>query len=140
MGRRFSKTEDYLRCIYEISQSKGYARVKDIAYALGVKPPTVVQALKKMSLDGLVNYERYGGVTLTVKGRIIAEAMFKKHEVVKKFLSILDLPPEVVERDAHNMEHALDPRTIAKLSKLTEALLTTKEGREVLNKLKIFES
>lgn len=137
MGRRFSKTEDYLRCIYEISQSKGYARVKDIAAVLGVKPPTVVQALRKMSQEGLVNYERYGGVTLTSKGRALAEALSGKHEVAKRFLSLLDLPPDVVEKDAHNMEHALDPLTIARLRALTEILAGTEEGRAVLSKLKL---
>lgn len=133
--RRRGKTEDYLRCIYEVSRVKGYARVKDIAMALGVKPPTVVQALKKLSREGLVNYERYGGVTLTSLGRAYAEATSAKHETVKKFLEILGLPEEVVERDAHELEHALDSLTLAKLKRLTELLLDTEEGRALLKKL-----
>ncbi|MEM0340740.1 MAG: metal-dependent transcriptional regulator [Acidilobaceae archaeon] len=133
--RRYGKSEDYLRCIYEVSQVKGYARVKDIATALGVKPPTVVQALKKLSKEGLVNYEKHGGVTLTSLGRAYAEATSAKHETVKRFLTLLGLPDDVVERDAHELEHALDPLTLAKLKRLTELLSETEEGRAVLKRL-----
>ncbi|MEM1927946.1 MAG: metal-dependent transcriptional regulator [Acidilobaceae archaeon] len=134
--KRYGKVEDYLRCILEISRAKGYARVKDIAAALGVKPPTVVQALRKLSEQGLVNYEKYGGVTLTSAGRAFAEATSAKHEIVKRFLELLDLPGEVLERDAHELEHALDPLTLARLKKLTELLKETEEGREVLARLR----
>ena len=42
------RAEDYLRSIYEIVERKGFARVKDIARELNVKPSSVVEMLKKL--------------------------------------------------------------------------------------------
>jgi len=36
------RVEDYLRTVYEIIEEKGYARIKDIARGLDVKPSTAV--------------------------------------------------------------------------------------------------
>ena len=62
------KVEDYLRIVYEIVETKGYARIRDISKALGVKPSTVVEMMRKLHEQGLVIYEKYGGVTLTSRG------------------------------------------------------------------------
>jgi DtxR family Mn-dependent transcriptional regulator len=42
------KVEDYLRIVYEIVETKGYARIRDISKALGVKPSTVVEIMRKL--------------------------------------------------------------------------------------------
>ena len=51
-----SKAEDYLRAIYEIIAQKGFVRIKDLARELDVKPPTVVEMMKKLDARGLVVY------------------------------------------------------------------------------------
>ena len=38
--------EDYLETMYYLEQEKGTIRVKDVAKSLGVKPPSVVEAVK----------------------------------------------------------------------------------------------
>jgi DtxR family Mn-dependent transcriptional regulator len=53
-----SKAEDYLRAIYEIVAQKGFVRIKDIARELEVKPPTVVEMMKKLDAKALVRYEK----------------------------------------------------------------------------------
>ena len=42
------RVEDYLRIVYEIVEAKGYARIRDICKALGVKPSTVVEIMRKL--------------------------------------------------------------------------------------------
>ena len=64
-----SKAEDYLRTIYEIVMQKGFARIKGITRELDVKPPSVVEMMKKLDDKGLVVYEKYGGVTQPSKER-----------------------------------------------------------------------
>ena len=37
------KAEDYMEAIFIISKEKGYAKIKDVALSLRVKPPSVVE-------------------------------------------------------------------------------------------------
>jgi DtxR family Mn-dependent transcriptional regulator len=92
------RIEDYLRTVYEIVEEKGYARIKDVSKALGVKPSTVVEMMKKLHEQGLVIYEKYGGITLTPHGKEVAELVKRRHDVFKKFLEILLVPKDAVEK------------------------------------------
>lgn len=61
--------EEYLEVIYDISNQKGYARVKDVSEELDLGLSTVSEMFKKLDDQGYVNYEKYSGVTLTEKGK-----------------------------------------------------------------------
>jgi DtxR family Mn-dependent transcriptional regulator len=112
-----SKAEDYLRAIYEIVKQKGFVRIKDIARELEVKPPTVVEMMKKLDAKALVVYEKYGGITLTDRGREIAELVENRHETFREFLEILLIPKDIALKDAHILEHQLQPKTIQQFSR-----------------------
>lgn len=115
-----SKAEDYLRAIYEIVAQKGFVRIKDIARELEVKPPTVVEMMKKLDAKGLVVYEKYGGITLTNRGTEIAELVEKRHETFRKFLEILLVPKDMALKDAHILEHELHSKTILQFSRFVD--------------------
>lgn len=120
-GREISgKAEDYLRAIYEIVAQKGFARIKDIAREVKVKPPTVVEMMKKLDAKELVVYEKYGGVTLTDRGRDIAEIIEKRHETFRELLEILLVPKDIALRDAHILEHELHSKTILQFSRFVD--------------------
>ena len=114
IGRR---EEDYLEAIYEIVKRKGKARTTDLAEYLNVKPASVTEMLQKIAMKGLVNYKRYGGVTLTGKGEKVAIAVKERHITIKELLKYLQVPPEIAQKDACIMEHNLDPITIIQLKK-----------------------
>ena len=65
------KAEDYLEAIFNITEEKGYTRIKDIASARGVNPASVVEMMKKLDDMGFVIYRKYDGVRLTPKGKAI---------------------------------------------------------------------
>jgi Mn-dependent transcriptional regulator len=46
------KAEDYLEAIFTINREKGYAKVRDIALYLKIKPPSVSEMAKKIGLQG----------------------------------------------------------------------------------------
>jgi DtxR family Mn-dependent transcriptional regulator len=121
------RMEDYLRVIYEIEKCKGYARLKDIALRLNVKPSTVVDMLKRLQSMNLIIYERYGGIRLTDKGRSIAEIIEKRYRYVRRFLEILLVPPEIALRDAHILEHRLHPVTVMQIIRFVEFIEEHKE-------------
>ncbi|MBC7110318.1 MAG: metal-dependent transcriptional regulator [Archaeoglobi archaeon] len=123
MKRELSKSvEDYLETILRIVKEKGYARVKDIAEELDVKPASVTEMLNKLSNEGLVNYEKYSGVTLTDEGRERAEKITRVHEMLKKLLILIGVPEEIAEEDACKIEHVLHEESIRRILKLVEEM------------------
>ena len=84
------KAEDYLEAILNISlqEGKGYARVKEIARALNVKPSSVVEMVNRLNGVGLVNYKKYEGITLTPKGEKVARVVKDRHETIRAFLAV----------------------------------------------------
>ena len=112
--------EQYVETIDEIQQSKGYAKVKDVATALSVGLPTVTEMFQKLGEAGLINYERYSGVTLTEKGHDMADELAHKHETLKEFLTILGVPDEAADSDACVMEHSVSPETIDRLTRFVD--------------------
>lgn len=115
-----SRREEYIEVIYEIVDQKGYARVKDVSQELGVGRSTVSEMFKKLDESGYVNYERYGGATLTDKGRKLAIKLSEKHEVLRDFLVILGLDDEVADDEACEIEHVVKHETMDRLTKFVE--------------------
>jgi len=109
--------EDYLEAMYNLKKSRGVIKVKEIAYILKVKPPSVVEALQKLSKLGLISYEKYGDINLTLKGTEIAESVINKHDILNNFLILLNVDKDTADEEACAMEHFLSTSTINKLKK-----------------------
>jgi DtxR family transcriptional regulator, Mn-dependent transcriptional regulator len=114
------RDEDYLKTIDSIIEEKGYAKVKDVAKELELGPSTVTGMFKKLDKEGYINYEKYGGVTLTKKGKEIASKTKEKYSMLKDFLMNLGLDEKTAEEDACKVEHVLNPKTTQTLEKFIE--------------------
>ena len=104
--------EDYLECIYMLILAKKPARVRDIAAALGVKTPSVVNGVNGLLRQGLVEHEPYGSVTLTAAGLKKAVEILDRHELLTTFLGSLGVDPDTAEADACRMEHVISQPTL----------------------------
>ena len=111
--------EDYLETIYKLIEENTVARVKDIAAKLNVRKPSVHTAINELKKHGFVEQERYGYVTLTESGRAEAQKVVQRHEMLREFLLLLGVPPEVAERDACAMEHLLSQETYDAVEKFS---------------------
>ena len=108
--------EDYLEAIYLIKKEKQVVRVKDIAKNLSVSLPSVTIAIKKLSKEGLVIYEKYGLVKLTKRGEEVAKRTYKKHKTLSEFFTkILKIDEKTAAEDACKMEHGLSQKTLNRL-------------------------
>jgi DtxR family Mn-dependent transcriptional regulator len=67
-----------------------------------------------------VKYEKYRGVTLTKKGRKLAEDTREKHDMLTELLTLLGLDDVTAEEDACKIEHILSKETSNRLSKFVE--------------------
>jgi DtxR family Mn-dependent transcriptional regulator len=109
------KAEDYLEAILNISEKKGYTRVKDIALALDIKSSSVVEMLKKLNDMGYVVYRKYDGVTLSPEGREIGSVVKDRHDTLRALLEIIQVPEKIANKDACIMEHELETKTVEQL-------------------------
>jgi DtxR family Mn-dependent transcriptional regulator len=109
--------EDYLEAIGQTCGAGGVARVKDIAARMKVTNPSVVRALRALKQKKLIQQEHYGYVRLTEAGEKIAQAIIRRHETLTDFLeNILGLDEKTAARDACEIEHAVSPETMRRLS------------------------
>jgi Mn-dependent DtxR family transcriptional regulator len=125
--------EDYLEQIHNLIETKGYARVVDIAQNLGISQASVTNMIQKLDAEGYLVYERYRGVTLTEDGRRVGQAIAKRHDVLTRLLQRFGLDAETVHRDVEGMEHHISRQTLQVLTLILEEL----EGNgELMRKLK----
>jgi DtxR family transcriptional regulator, Mn-dependent transcriptional regulator len=116
-----SHMQDYLEMIEILSRSQKVVRVKDIAKNLNIKMPSVTVALQKLKEMGLINYERYGYVELTGKGKKIAESVYDRHTFLSEFFNkILKIERKRADEVACRVEHQLTSEACKQIFKLIE--------------------
>jgi len=113
--------EDYLKTMYLLGGCDGFVHVRDVAMKLNVKKPSVVAAVKNLVDRGLIKHERYGSLSLTGKGKLIAEEVCERHRVLFEFFhKVLGVESETAEKDACLVEHYISPETKKRLFKFIE--------------------
>jgi DtxR family transcriptional regulator, Mn-dependent transcriptional regulator len=116
VGNLSGSMEDYLEAIHCIGERQAAVRVRDIAKHMDITMPSVSGALKSLEKQGLVNHAAYDWIALTPEGKRIAENVFRRHRVLREFLTvILGIDPGTAEHDACGMEHAVSETTLDRL-------------------------
>lgn len=126
--------EDYLERILLLSEDDGHAHVTEIANLLGISKASVTEMITKLKVNGFVEYERYGTITLTEKGRKIAIKVKERHDILKSFLVLIGVNEENANNDCCVMEHNLSKETIEKLKVFIE-FLQEKKQEDVFERL-----
>lgn len=118
MAHQTFQLEDYLERMLEIVQEKGQVRAIEVAERLGVSKASVSQMTKRLEKDGFIKREMYRGFTLTEKGKSTGKKIQKRHEILTDFLTLMQIPTSIQEKDIEGMEHSLSNSTLAALEKL----------------------
>jgi Mn-dependent DtxR family transcriptional regulator len=114
--------EDYLERILELINSKGYARVVDIAAALKISQASVTNMVQRLDGEGLLKYEKYRGLVLTPAGARLARKIARRHRLLTDFLELLGLDEQVIHHDVEGMEHHISAPTLRAIERLTAHL------------------
>ncbi|WP_042145898.1 transcriptional regulator MntR [Paucisalibacillus sp. EB02] len=125
--------EDYIEIIYNLIDTKGYARVSDIAETLEVHPSSVTKMVQKLDKDEYLLYEKYRGFMLTEKGKKVGERLVFRHELLEDFLEIIGVEKENIYNDVEGIEHHLSWNSIDRLGDLVKYF---KEDQKRLDDLK----
>ena len=120
--RSSAAVEDYLERILELINSKGYARVVDIAAALKISQASVTNMVQRLDAEGLLKYEKYRGLILTTVGKSLARKIAQRHKLLTDFLGLLGLDDRVIYHDVEGMEHHISPTTLRAIEALTVQL------------------
>lgn len=109
--------QDYCELIAELIDEKGEARGNDIALRLGVANATVVQTMKRLAEQGLVEQQPYRAIFLTGDGWKLAEDAKRKHAIVESFLLALGVGPKTAQVDAEGIEHHVSDETLRAMAR-----------------------
>lgn len=112
--------EDYLEMIYRDSLEEGYIRVNKLSEHLHVKASSTSKMIQKLGELGLLNYERYGIIKLTEKGKELGAVLLERHKAIEEFLCLLECKNTLAQ--AELIEHYLDADSISKIKRLNSFL------------------
>jgi DtxR family Mn-dependent transcriptional regulator len=98
--------EEYLEALW-LSEERGHniTKISWVAKQLAVAPSSVFEMLKKLEDDELLTYHSYQGVTLTARGKQIAQRIIRNHRLVEVLMNVtlnMDVDEFVAKHFAHN--------------------------------------
>src|ERR1700726_3563559 len=109
---RSTAVEDYLEQILDLINTKGYARVADIAQGLKISQASVTNMVQRLDAERLLKYEKYRGLVLTETGEKLARSIAHRHRLLTEFLKLLGLDDRVIRHDVEGMEHHISVPTL----------------------------
>ena len=110
--------ENYLEAILMLQQKNGVVRSIDVAAMLNFSKPSVSVAMKNFRENGYIDMDYNGHITLTDKGREIAEKTYSRHKLIKDILLMIGVSEETASEDACRMEHDISEETYKKLGEV----------------------
>ena len=119
-AHRTENTEDYLEIIADLLNTKGEARIVDIANKLDIAQATANKTIQRLQNQGYVKKEPYRSIFLTLKGQEVASVSKKRHIIVLTFLKKLGLDLKTAEADAEGIEHHVSNKTLKKMEQFNK--------------------
>ncbi len=111
--------ENYLETILIIGNRKPQVRSIDIANELNFSKPSVSVAMKNLRLNGYIQMDHEGYITLTPSGKAIADKIYERHRLLSSWLEQLGVDPKVAAEDACRMEHVISAESFEAIKRHT---------------------
>lgn len=110
--------EDYLEMICRLIRQGARVRVGELSEKLHVKPSSVSKMIRHLNDAGYIDSEKYGYIRLTEKGEKQGEYLLYRHDVLHKFLCLINGTENELEQ-VEKIEHFLNKTTVENLDRLT---------------------
>ena len=108
--------EDYLEMICRLSPRLEPVRIRDLAEALHVTPSSASRMAQSMAVEHLLDFQRYGYITLTETGKSMGAFLLRRHRVVCAFLEKLKGTADELE-ETELIEHGISEATVAAMER-----------------------
>lgn len=119
--------EMYLETIYILSKESVGVRSIDVAQQLGYSRASVSRAVNLLKKDGYLAMDEDAFLSLTDKGKAVAEKIYERHTVLRGALMALGVDEVSATEDACRIEHVISDKTFEAL----KAHLSQYEGGTV---------
>ncbi len=110
--------ENYLKSIYKLqTESAAAVGTNDISALMSNAAASVTDMLRRLADKGLINYQKYKGVSLTPEGESQAKRLIRKHRLWEVFLvnklhfawdEVHDMAEQLEHIDFPELTHRLD--------------------------------
>ena len=120
--------ENYLETIHVLSLKGEKVRSIDIVNELEYSKPSVSVAMKNLREKGYIVMDGEGFITLTAKGRKIADSMYERHIAISDWLINLGVDKKTALQDACRMEHAMSEKSFMAIKNHIEELKNGKHA------------
>ena len=113
----------HIVAIAESLESRGYARVSDVAKVLNITRGSASLTLKALKQKGFVEEDENRFLRLSTKGETVARMILGKKALIRRFFAdVLGVPEETAEVDSCKIEHLVGPGTMRRLAHYLEFL------------------
>ncbi len=113
--------EDYLEMICRLLEQGRVVRIGELAEQLHVKPSSASKMIELLRQGEFVDCQKYDYVRLTEKGRAQGQYLLYRHQVLQRFLCLLNHTANELEQ-VEKIEHFLNRQTVANLDALADLL------------------
>lgn len=107
--------EDYIEMIYR--QKKEYITIKEISEYLNVKASSASKMANRLKKLELINFEKYGKISLTNNGIKLGKYLLLRHNIIKNFFKKLN-KNDYSLKQVEKIEHFIDYITLENINKL----------------------
>lgn len=109
--------EDYIEMIYRNTKEKEEITVKELSLLLNVRPSSVSKMIKKLNELNIVNFKKYGHISLTKKGKQLGYFYLDRHNTLTNFFKFLNKEKFRLEQ-VEKIEHFVDKVTVNNIKKI----------------------
>jgi DtxR family Mn-dependent transcriptional regulator len=127
-----STVDRYLESIYCIDGEGEAVRPGRLSQWMGVSPPTVTDALRRMERDGLIAISEDRSVELTLAGRERATSIVRRHRILERWLTdVLGLDWAVADEEADRLSSAMSDLVVEQIDSSMGAPHTCPHGNPI---------
>lgn len=109
--------EMYLETILILSKEKNYVRSIDVCEYMGYSKPSISRAVSILRNNGYLDMDDKGYLTLTERGRAVAEKIYERHRVLTEVLQSVGVDSKSAAEDACRIEHVISDASFDAIKK-----------------------
>jgi DtxR family transcriptional regulator, Mn-dependent transcriptional regulator len=115
-------SKEYLEAVYQLEEEGQRILQARIGERLGLAPATVSEGVRRLVAEGYVTIEGARDISLTPRGRTVAETLVRRHRLAERMLTdILGIPWRLCHDQAEDWEKVMT-------AEVEEAILARLEG------------
>ena len=103
-----------------LQKKNGTVKSIEVANYMNVTKQSVHRAIKNLKEEDYILVDEKGNISFCEKGKVIAEKVYEKHQVLSKFFMSLDVPEDIAYSDACKIEHDISEESFYAIKKIVE--------------------